>query len=432
MEWSTEYGVKGAADNALRIAAITGVLAAPSAILLVDGLGSPYLGICVLAGLLIIAKQARLFVTDWQRAGLLLWFGILMLAYLLVTLANFAFVDSSTFAFNRVERQLLLLSIPVVFALLWWARPTLQVVAIGIAVNAVAFGVYSMFAVLPGRERWEGLGVTHMILFGNAGLLLGFASLALVLVKPSWPWRILGLAGLGFGLASSILSQSRGGWLAIPLLVAISLVAFHKAYRPSRRLGVGIGLVTTTSMILLLNTGIVQDRIAQGERDVELLTDGNFQTSLGLRTLMWKIALETGLEAPLLGQGFSGYGRKVDELLEKGDMPPIMAIFRTEPHSDYLYVFASRGLLGVIAYGALLIVPFTYLLVSLARGEAQTVGGAYVGLTLIIVLAVSGLSVTMIDQRVMIRFISVVSAIALYVVWETQRSSPPRDSLGRT
>jgi hypothetical protein len=36
MEWSTDYGEKGSARNALRIAAITGVLAAPSAILLVD------------------------------------------------------------------------------------------------------------------------------------------------------------------------------------------------------------------------------------------------------------------------------------------------------------------------------------------------------------------------------------------------------------
>jgi hypothetical protein len=174
MEWSTDYGEKGSARNALRIAAITGVLAAPSAILLVDGLGTPYLGICALAGLLIVAKQGRLFLTDWRKAGVLLWFGILMLAYLLVTLANFALVDSSTFAFSRVQRQLLLLSIPVVFALLWWARPTLQVVASGIAVNAVVFGVYTMFSVLPGRERGVGLGVTHETLFGNAGLLLGF------------------------------------------------------------------------------------------------------------------------------------------------------------------------------------------------------------------------------------------------------------------
>jgi hypothetical protein len=44
MAWSTDYGEKGPARNALRIAAITGVLAAPSAMLLVDGLGTPILG----------------------------------------------------------------------------------------------------------------------------------------------------------------------------------------------------------------------------------------------------------------------------------------------------------------------------------------------------------------------------------------------------
>jgi hypothetical protein len=55
---STEYGEEGSAKNALRIAAITGVLAAPSAILLVPGLGSIYLALCVFAGVLIVRTAA--------------------------------------------------------------------------------------------------------------------------------------------------------------------------------------------------------------------------------------------------------------------------------------------------------------------------------------------------------------------------------------
>ena len=432
MEWSTNYGDKGSASNALRIAAITGVLAAPSVILLVDGLGSPYLGICVLAGLLVVARQARLFVTDWRRAGILLWFGILMLAYLLVTLANFAFVDSSTFAINRVERQLLLLSIPVVFALLWWARPTLKVVASGIAINAVVFGLYTMFAVLPGRERWEGLGVTHMILFGNAGLLLGFASLALVLLKPNWPWRILGLAGLGFGLATSILSQSRGGWLAIPLLVVVSLIAYTRMYRPSVAMWFTITVATLVAMVILAQTPAVEHRVAAAQQNLLSMTSGNFETPLGWRVLMWQTAWDTGREAPLFGQGFSGYPDNVDAGIEHGHLPHSMGLFRTEPHSDYLHLFASRGVVGLMSYAALLLVPIGYLIALLTFGERRQIAGAQLGLSLLIVLAVSGLSITMIDQRIMIRFISVVSAIALYAIWETQRSSPPRDSLGRT
>jgi hypothetical protein len=38
-------------------------------------------------------------------------------------------------------------------------------------------------------------------------------------------------------------------------------------------------------------------------------------------------------------------------------------------------------------------------------------------LTLIIVLAVAGLSITMIDQRAMIRFMAVMVAITLYLSW---------------
>jgi len=415
MEWSTDYGDKGSARNALRIAAITGVLAAPSAILLVPGLGSIYLALCVFPGLLIAVQQRRSLKALWEHSGAVRWLGVLLLAYLLVSVGNFALIDSSDFAFNRLERQLMLLGIPAVFVLLWWAKPTLLTVHAGIALNAIIFGVYAIASYIQDGQRVD--AVTNSVLFGNVGLMLGFSALGLFFLRPTWPWRTLALVGLALGIAASLLSWTRGGWLAIPLLVAIGLVALHKVYRPSRRLWIGIVLVVTTSLILFLNTGIVQDRIALVEREVERVTAGDFQTSLGFRILMWQIALETGLEAPLLGQGFSGYLRKVDGLLEKGDIPPTMAQLKTEPHSDFLYVFASRGLLGVIAFGALLIVPLAYLLVSLTMGDARRVASAHVGLTLIIVLAVAGLSITMIDQRAMIRFLAVMVAITLYLSW---------------
>ena len=107
----------------------------------------------------------------------------------------------------------------------------------------------------------------------------------------------------------------------------------------------------------------------------------------------------------------------MDELLEKERIPPIMAFFKTEPHSDFLCVFASRGLLGVIAFGALLIFPLAYFLASLTRGDARRVASAHSGLTLIIVLAIAGFSITMIDQRAMICFLAVMVAITLYLSW---------------
>jgi len=79
------------------------------------------------------------------------------------------------------------------------------------------------------------------------------------------------------------------------------MVAPHKVYRPSRQLWVGIALVVRTVLMLFLSTGIIQDRIAEGESDVDGLTVGNFETSLRVRILMGQMALGTGLQAPLLG-----------------------------------------------------------------------------------------------------------------------------------
>jgi hypothetical protein len=197
MAWSTDYGEKGSARNALRIAAITGLLAAPSAILLVPGLGSIYLALCVLPGVLIAVQQRRSLKALWKDNGAVRWVGVLLLTYLLVSLGNFALIDPSDFAFSRLQRQLILLAIPAVFVLLWWARPTILAIHAGIALNAVTFGVYAIASYLQDGQRVQ--AVTNWILFGNAGLLLGFSALGLFFLRPSWPWRTLGLAGLGPG-----------------------------------------------------------------------------------------------------------------------------------------------------------------------------------------------------------------------------------------
>jgi len=406
--------------GAPRIAAVTAVLGAPPAILLIPGVGSAYLGLCVLAGLLIAIQQRRALAEVWQQDRAVRWFGILLLVYLLVSLANYALVDSSSFAYSRLTRQVILLAIPILFILLWWARPTIRMICTGLALNAMGFGFYAIgFHLLMGK-RVDAL--THAIHFGNAGLLLGFSALGLLALRIPWPWRVLGLMGLGLGITASFLSESRGGWLAIPLLLVISLITMYKADRPSKRLWLAISVAIILALGLAAGTDRVQQRVADGQRDIERMSNNDHLTSIGYRVLMWRIALEAGLDAPWFGHGFSGYARHVDTLIEKGEIPSRLARFRTEPHSDYLYLFATRGLSGLIAYAALLLIPTVYLLATLRRGDPRQKASAQVGLSLIIVLAIGGLTITMVDQRAMIRFLSVMASLALYLAWNSRAS----------
>jgi O-antigen ligase len=401
--------------NLLRLLVALLVLTTPAMMLIVPGASTPLLGLIVLAGMVVLARCWTEFRADWLNSPQLTLFTLLLLAHASVAAASHLLVDSSAFAGNRFGRQLILLSIPVVFAALWWARPSLKAVGAGIAINAVVLGIHTTLAFAKGQDRGE--GVVHMVLLGNSALLLGFASLALVFLKSAWPWRFLGLAGFAFGLIGSLLSQSRGGWIAVPILLAVSFVALRRHYRPSVRGLVVTVVALTAGAAMLSQTTVVEERIAGAERDLQRLVADDFETAIGWRVLMWRIAFETGLQAPLFGQGFGAYQTEVDARLQRGEIPPSMSRFRTEPHSDYLQVFATRGLLGLTVFGTLLLVPLVYLFGRVVRGTGSEIFAAQIGLSLVLVVAIGGLSITMIDQRPMIRFLVVISALTLYALW---------------
>lgn len=398
------------------------VLTAPAVMLIVPGASTPLWGLTVLAGMVVLGCCWTRLRKDWLDAPPLPLFTLLVMAHALVAAASYLLTDSSAFAGNRLERQLILLSIPVVFAVLWWARPSLKAIGAGVAINAVVLGIHTILAFAKGHERAE--GVVHMVLLGNSALLLGFASLALVLLKPPWPWRVLGLVGLAFGLTGSLLSQSRGGWIAVPILLVVSLVALWRRYRTSVHVSVAMIVAVTVGAAMLSQTTVFEQRVTVAERDLQRLLADDFENSLGWRVLMWRIAVETGLQTPLFGQGFSAYQREVDARVQRGEIPPSMARFRTEPHSDYLQVFATRGLLGLTVFVALLLIPLAHLLGLLRRGTGGEIFAAQFGLSLILVVAIGGLSITMIDQRPMIRFLVVISALVLYALWSARTSDP--------
>jgi O-antigen ligase len=230
--------------------------------------------------------------------------------------------------------------------------------------------------------------------------------------------------GFVFGLTGSLLSQSRGGWIAVPFLLAVTSVALWRRYRLSPYGWAVMIVVLTAGIATLSQTTVVEQRIMSVERDFQRMLADDFENSIGWRVLMWRIAVETGLQAPLFGQGFRAYQGEVDARVQRGEIPPSMSRFRTEPHSDYLQVFASRGLVGLAVFVALLLIPFTYLLWLLFRGTGGEVFAAQIGLSLVLVVVIGGFSITMIDQRSMIRFLVVISALVLYALWVARKSDP--------
>lgn len=232
---------------------------------------------------------------------------------------------------------------------------------LGVATGAVGGGVLALVQYgLYGLERANGF--TNAIQFGNLSLLLGLMSaLGLLAVGPAampqWSdrarlalrvWLVLGAV---LGAVGSLLSQSRGGWLALLL----ALPVLWLAARPVLTRGT---VVAGLSGLLLLGATLpwteplLNDRLAQATEEVQAYQeDGNAESSVGHRLAHWKMAFEMGLEKPLLGWNLAGYTAEKARLVANRQVQSSVLLY-SHAHNEYLDLFVKRGLLGL---GALLL-----------------------------------------------------------------------------
>jgi O-antigen ligase len=284
-----------------------------------------------------------------------------------------------------------------------------------IALNAVALGAYAFWFHESHAGRVD--GVTHAVLFGDVSLFLSFASLALFFADRHIGWRVLAVAGVILGGSASVLSGARGGWVGVPILIVITLIAADRALKLKRSMVVAGAVFIILVLMGLWHTNAVQTRISQARHDLTQLSKNNWRNSLGLRVVMWEQAWKEIRESPLLGTGFSGYRSRIHEAVETGKLPEIMLKFATEPHNEYLYQWMTRGFPGLVVFLACLALAGWYFFRLLLYGDASRVAVGHVGLSLITVVAVSGLTITVIDQRAVIRFLVWIAALLMYCAW---------------
>ncbi len=204
---------------------------------------------------------------------------------------------------------------------------------------------------------------------GYLGLTLPVAvSLALDawsrLPRTARRWRALGLAGALTGvsgvLALGLLaSWSRGGWLAGAAGVA-TVLAF-RSRRTLRWGAMGLGLALTAGVLLGLDLAWVpapvRERLADlpaylgvGMEEVlrQPLTDANF--AIQERLAHWVAALRMWEQAPWLGVGPGNYATVY---------PSVRLLAWEDPlghaHNIYLNVLAETGLVGFLAYSAMIL-----------------------------------------------------------------------------
>lgn len=276
----------------------------------------------------------------------------------------------------------------------------------GITVGAIVAGLVAIVQ-MYGLGYPRPIGAHHHIVYGNLSLTLGVISLIGISYfrQKGRYYILLPVLAVLLSFTASILSGARGGWIAIPFIVAAIFML-------DRQLGkfrvkvfvVGIFIVTLLIAYLVPETG-VQSRIdiaIENIKDYQDKTDTG--SSVGLRFEMWKASYYLFKEAPFFGIGIHKYREAVNELLHHAtNLNPKIGYAGHHPHNDYLFILVERGIPGLIAFMLTLIAPMLFFLKN--RQASLTVERySLVGIVIVVGYMVFGLSEAFTYRTVSLNF----------------------------
>jgi O-antigen ligase len=241
---------------------------------------------------------------------------------------------------------------------------------------ALGMGAVAATLVMAGQAwyqvNWLGQpvasGYYHWIVFGDLAVLWGALAVifALTLVR-GWRGMVLGAVAAAAALYASALSQARGAWLFVPVLM-LTLVWFYR-----RQLFASRQAIATTAAVLVLvgAVGVWQaDRLTSGVQrglsDIRTFVENpEAGTSWGIRINLWRNTLLLVQEHPLLGTGLGDFHQEMRDMAADGRSWSEAVADYGHAHSIYFDTLANAGVLGFFA------TLFGYLLLPLwafARG----------------------------------------------------------------
>ncbi|EHJ93067.1 hypothetical protein KUC_0011 [Vreelandella boliviensis LC1] len=300
-----------------------------------------------------------------------------------------------------------LLAIPVLLLVMAYP-PRLAWFWGGIAVGAMGAGGWATWLKVIESVARPG-GYNNPIQFGNLSMLLGVLCLAAmgwaVTQRRRHLWVALFLVAALFGVAGSLVSGSRGGWIGIPFVLLVLFRAYAPLMLKRHSVGVLVGVLLAGAAVYTVPETGVQQRVHQAVEQVQRYASGDrSSTSVAARFEMWRGASHLIAEKPLLGWGTEGYKQGMQDLGSEGVINVHSSTF-DHAHNEFFDSFAKRGLFGLVILLAVYLLPMRFFAKELGASDLSIRATATAGVLL---------SVTYIDFGLTQSFLSHNSGVMMF------------------
>ncbi|HRL99383.1 MAG TPA: O-antigen ligase family protein [Acidovorax sp.] len=304
---------------------------------------------------LLLLLGALCFAPAWLRRGPDRY--TLGLCLLMVGMGCMWFVLTLDVGVNRWDKGIkwLLGALCLLYLAAYPPRPSFF--RAGLPIGCVGMGCLALWQVFHlGLDRANGF--TNAIQWGNLALLLACLTAVLLAVfwRPSrWPWRLGMMLAVVLGFAASLLSQSRGGWLAVLAVVPLWLWWVWRI-RPQRfgRLLGALALALAALALVLAFTPRFNDRVEQAAAEITgYVHSGQENTSVGNRLAQYHLVADMIPAKPWLGWGAHGFVQEMQRRVDAGEYAPQMMHY-PEVHNIFLDAWVKVGVGGVLLQAVLL------------------------------------------------------------------------------
>ena len=167
---------------------------------------------------------------------------------------------------------------------------------------------------------------------------------------------IIATIALIFSITAIVLSDTRGVWLAICPALIYLFIKHYSSIKINWK-------VIFTSLIIASSLGFIMknelhQRYEETRSEMVDITNGNLDTSFGLRLLMWKTTPNMIKGHYIIGSG-DGYINRFDELYKEGLITKTLYNFQPAHfHNQYVDKLIKNGIIGLALLLALIIIPF--------------------------------------------------------------------------